>query len=82
MGGLLYLVLGFAVQHICGGDSLDGQDDVTGAQVGHGGLAAGSDLEESGAGDQRGTRREVGRAKGDCIEMAARDGGGGRGVEG
>lgn len=33
------------MHHVRGGDSLDGQDDVAGTQVGRGGLAAGGDLE-------------------------------------
>lgn len=44
MGGLFNLVLGVAVQHVFGGDSLDGQDDITGAQIGHGRLTPRSDL--------------------------------------
>lgn len=44
MGGLFDLVLGLAVQQVLGGDPLDGQDDVTGAQIGRGCLAARSDL--------------------------------------
>lgn len=45
IGGLLDLVLGFAVQHVSGRGAPDGQDDVAGAQVGDGGLAAGGNLE-------------------------------------
>lgn len=44
MGGLFNLVLGVAVQHVFGGDSLNGQDDIAGAQIGHGRLTARSDL--------------------------------------
>lgn len=44
MGGLFDLVLGVAVQHVFGGDPLDGQDHVPGAQIGHGRLTAGGDL--------------------------------------
>lgn len=44
MGGLFNLVLGVAVQHVFGGDSLDGQDDITGAQIGRGRLTPRSDL--------------------------------------
>lgn len=44
-GGLFDPVLGFAVQHVCGWDALDGHDDVTGTQVCHRGLAAGGDLQ-------------------------------------
>lgn len=47
MGGLFNLVLGLAVQQVFGGDALDGQDDVTSAQVGYGSLAAGGDLQRS-----------------------------------
>lgn len=46
MGGVFDLVLGLAVQHVFGGDALDGQDDVTSAQIGRGRLAAGSHLTE------------------------------------
>lgn len=48
IGGLLYLVLGFTVQHVCGRDSLDGQDDITGTQVCCRGLTARSNLKERG----------------------------------
>lgn len=44
MGGLFNLVLGVAVQHVFGGDSLNGQDDIAGAQIGRGRLTARSDL--------------------------------------
>lgn len=46
-GRLLYLVLSFTVQHVGGGDALDGQDHITGGQVHFGGLTAWSDLKAS-----------------------------------
>lgn len=50
--GLLYLVLGLTVQHVGGGESLDGHDDVASAQVGEGGLTARGDLQERARGEQ------------------------------
>lgn len=47
MGGFLYLVLGFTVQHVGSWDSFDGQDDITRTKVGVGRLTARSDLEAS-----------------------------------